>query len=83
VSDLGELTRLVVMECMIIRLTEEETWSWRKGDRESEELKKEVCAAASLISQKLLVRVDIESIPEDDPNYMEQRPTILWSSDRR
>lgn len=71
------------MECLIIRLTEEETWSWRKGDRESEELKKEVCAMARVLSKRMMVPVEIETLPEHDPDYVEQRPTTLWSSNQR
>lgn len=83
VSDLLALTRLVSMERMIIELTEEETWSWRKGDRASEELKKEVCAMARLCSQRLMLTVEIQTLPEHNPDYCDDRPTVLWSSNQR
>lgn len=71
------------MECLIIRLTEEETWSWRRGDRGSGELKKEICALAKVLGKRAGVPVEIESIPEDNPDYLEARPTTLWSSAER
>jgi len=67
------------MECLIISLTEEETWQWRAGDGKSEELKKEVCALARVLASRAGVPVEIQSVPEEDPQYLEARPTTLWS----
>lgn len=71
------------MECLIIRLSEEETSSWRKGDPESEALKEECCKLARRLSKQMLVAVEIETLPEDNPDYLEARPTTLWSSNER
>jgi len=54
-SDLRALPRFVGMECLIIRLTEEETWSWRKGDPASEALKEECCVLARRLSKQVHV----------------------------
>ena len=67
------------MECLIIRLTEEETWAWRKGDEASELLKKDIRELAKALSRRAGVTVEIESIPEENPDYLEARPTTLWS----
>jgi hypothetical protein len=71
------------MECLIIRLTEEETWAWRRGDEGSELLRKDIRAIAKVLSRKNGVRVEIESTPEENPDYLEARPTTLWSSAER
>jgi len=69
------------MERLIIELTEEETWSWRRGDAESATLKEEVCAMAKVLSRKMQVPVEIQTLPEHDPSgYFDDHPTVLWSS---
>jgi hypothetical protein len=82
-SDLLALPRLVGMECLIIRLTEEETWSWRRGDQGSASLKKEICEMAKILSRRMRVPVEIQTLPEHDPQYFDDRPATLWSSNER